>query len=229
VTAEEKRLRALLVEALKTIDWMNDKINAEWGPGDDSEEVDLMERITKALERSEASKRGKSNRSRGHTAERDVCAYLRANGFPDAATTRSVLGSDGTRQPGDVTFAPGVVLSVKHVKTCAWPAWIRQVKEEAQQAGPAIPDTFSPRIPVVVHRLLGETDVGEWPTAVPINSWDGVIFDRLCGGRCGDYARLLDDLRVADGEVVCHTPGDPPSSVAVMRFRTFVDAVRLDR
>lgn len=93
------------------------------------------------------STQGARNRRRGHDAERAVVRYLRVNGWPDA---RRYLSGD-SRQPGDIDFAPGVCLEVKDVASSAWPTWRAQCVAEA-----------GGRIPVVVRRTRGVTDVGQW-------------------------------------------------------------------
>ena len=217
MNASEKRARALLAEAAEVL--------KDWPAGRDQE---LRDRIIAELGTTEASARGRSNRSRGHVTENLVVRYLQRGGrFPDAATTRSVLGRDGTKQPGDVTFAPGVVLSVKHVKTPAWPAWLREVTEEARAAGGYDPNAFSPRTPAVVHRTLGETDVGRWPCAVPLGYWDEVFAQYAHDRAISDYSNLLDSLQVDEGWVEHCRPNRP--HVAVMRFETFVSAFELNR
>lgn len=92
-----------------------------------------------------------ANRRRGHNAERDVAKHLRRNGWPDACTTRAKLGHDGAHAPGDIDFAPGVCLEVKDVAGSSWPSWRAQCVAEA-----------GGRIPVVVRRTRGVTDVGQW-------------------------------------------------------------------
>lgn len=96
---------------------------------------------------------GEANRRRGHDAERAVVRYLRAHGWSDACTTRSKLGHDGSHTAGDVDFAPGVALEVKDVAQARWPSWRAQCVAEA-----------GGRIPVVVRRTRGVTDVGQWAT-----------------------------------------------------------------
>lgn len=98
-----------------------------------------------------ASQRGKRNRRHGHDTERMVVAYLRAHGWQDACTTRSKLGHDGAHAPGDIDFAPGVCLEVKSVAQPRWGTWRAQCVAEA-----------GGRIPVVVRRTRGVTDVGQW-------------------------------------------------------------------
>lgn len=102
-----------------------------------------------------------ANRRRGHDCERAVVKYLRANGFPDACTTRAKLGHDGATAPGDIDFAPGVCLEVKDVARSAWPSWRFQAVAEA-----------GGRVPMVLRRARGVTDIGAWPVQVPCgHSW----------------------------------------------------------
>lgn len=105
---------------------------------------------------------GRAARTRGHSAERRVAAHLRDHGFPDAATSRSALGHDGTRQPGDIVGVPGLCISVKDVAGSAFPTWLRQARAEAEPAG---------LIPVVVRRTRGNPDVGEW---IAVADWAGL-------------------------------------------------------
>lgn len=104
-----------------------------------------------------ASQRGKRNRRHGHDTERMVVAYLRAHGWQDACTTRSKLGHDGAHAPGDIDFAPGVCLETKSVERSSWPSWRAQCVAEA-----------GGRIPVVVRRTRGVTDVGQWEAQMPV-------------------------------------------------------------
>ncbi len=109
----------------------------------------------------EASARGRAARTRGYRAELAVVAWLRRVGWPDARTTRSGLGHSGTRQPGDVSWHPLIVLEVKDVATSAWPTWCRQV---AQEAGPL-------QVPCVVRKTRGSSDVASWEVRVRLDEW----------------------------------------------------------
>jgi hypothetical protein len=100
-----------------------------------------------------ASARGKRNRNYGHETERMVARHLKAAGWPDACSTRSKLGTDGTKTPGDIDWHPLITLEVKGVNSgSAWPTWCRQA------AAAAPPGT----VPVVVRRTRGNPDVGQW-------------------------------------------------------------------
>ena len=112
-----------------------------------------------------------ANRRRGHDCERAVAAYLRANGFPDACTTRAKLGHDGATAPGDIDFAPGICLEVKDVARSARPSWRAQAVAEA--AG---------RAPIVLRRARGVTDVGRWVAQIPVDQLDRIGL--------GDHVRM---------------------------------------
>lgn len=100
-----------------------------------------------------------ANRTRGANAERAVVAYLRVNGFPDA---RRYLAGDG-RQPGDIDFAPGICLEVKDVARSARPSWRAQAVAEA-----------GGRVPIVLRRTRGVTDVGRWVAQIPCDQLDRI-------------------------------------------------------
>jgi hypothetical protein len=106
-----------------------------------------------------------ANRTRGHNAERAVVKYLKANGFPDACTTRAKLGHDGATAPGDIDFHPLVALEVKDVASSSWPSWCRQAAAEARPG----------MVPVVVRRTRGVTDVGAWPVRAQWRPWLDIL------------------------------------------------------
>jgi hypothetical protein len=93
-----------------------------------------------------------ANRRRGADAERQVVAFLREHGWPDA---RRYLAGDG-RQPGDVDVWPGWAIEVKDRAGSAWPTWRKQAVMEA-----------GGRAPVVVRRTRGVPDVGLWTAELP--------------------------------------------------------------
>lgn len=109
---------------------------------------------------SDASTRGKRNRRHGNDSELMVAAWLRANGWPDACTTRSLSRGVQSRA-GDIHGGP-CVIEVKAVTASAWPTWLRQAQEEADGAA------F-----IVVRRAARNTDVGTWPARFALRgeSW----------------------------------------------------------
>ena len=102
---------------------------------------------------------GRANRARGARAEVAVVNWLRDHGYPDA---RRYLAGDG-RQPGDIDAIPGVSIEVKDVAASAWPTWCQQAV-----------DASGGRIPVVVRRTRGVTDVGEWQARTPVEPICGI-------------------------------------------------------
>ena len=109
---------------------------------------------------------GAASRRRGANAERMVVDHLRAHGWPDA---RRYLAGDGRqRHLGDVDAIPGVAVEVKDRSSSTWPSWLREVEDG------------NPRVTVVVRRVRGNPDVGQWPTVVgSLDDW----LDRLDGVR----------------------------------------------
>jgi len=104
---------------------------------------------------------GATSRRKGHRYELEVVHYLQRAGFPEAATTRSVIGHSGTMQPGDVVGPVGCAVECKNVAATAWPAWLRQA---ARQAYPSL-------VPVVVRKTPGSRDVGEDVCLLPYDDW----------------------------------------------------------
>ena len=94
-----------------------------------------------------------------------VVDHLRAHGWPDA---RRYLAGDGRqRHLGDVDAIPGVAVEVKDRSGSAWPTWLRDVEDGNE------------RVTVVVRRVRGNPDVGQWPAVVgSVDDWltrlDGV-------------------------------------------------------
>jgi hypothetical protein len=106
---------------------------------------------------------GKFSRDKGARAERAVVSWLRANGVPDA---RRYSGADG-HAPGDIDAFPAVVLEVKDCVKHDIPAWMRQAQQEA---GPL-------RIPVVVVKPRGVTNVGQWWAILPFHELVELVRD----------------------------------------------------
>ena len=108
---------------------------------------------------------GAASRRRGASTERMVVDYLRAHGWPDA---RRYLAGDGRqRHLGDVDAIPGVAVEVKDRSGSQWPTWLRDVEDGNE------------RVTVVVRRVRGNPDVGQWPAVVgSVDDWltrlDGV-------------------------------------------------------
>lgn len=103
------------------------------------------------------STRGRANRRRGADAERAVCKWLRANGFPHAeraVRTGFTAADRSVADHGDITGTPGIVWQVKDVKRSSIPTWLM---ETAAQRLAAKADAG-----VLVYRVRGCADVGGW-------------------------------------------------------------------
>ena len=74
---------------------------------------------------------GRRSRNKGAKAERDVVAWLQANGFPYAE--RRIGGMDGDK--GDITGIGPLVIEVKDRETHTFPAYITQLEAEMKAAG----------------------------------------------------------------------------------------------
>jgi hypothetical protein len=102
------------------------------------------------------SQRGRSNRNRGLNAERDLCKWLRVNGFPGAerAVRTGFRTLDRTSaDPGDVMGSPGIVWSVKDCAVEQRSVWMAEL--EAMGDG----DT---EVYLLVHKRRGHADPGKW-------------------------------------------------------------------
>jgi hypothetical protein len=103
------------------------------------------------------SQRGTSNRRRGHQAERDLCNWLRRNGFPHAeraVRTGFRIGDRVSADPGDITGTPGIVWSVKD---CAVERTDQWFVELAAMKAPA-----SSEIGLLVVKRRGHADPHRW-------------------------------------------------------------------
>ena len=150
-----------------------------------------------------------ANRRRGHDAERAVVKYLRENGYPDACTTRSKLGHDGSSPAGDVDFHPLICCEVKDVARSAWPSWCRQAVAEAREG----------MVPVVVRRTRGVPDVGAWECRWP--EWAALGDGPLVSPMPARYRSLVRSAEEPERVRGDWWMGEP--------FASFVERVRLVR
>ena len=106
-----------------------------------------------------ASKRGRANRNKGAQAERDVCRYLRANGFPHAerAVRAAFKAADHSApDPGDITGTPLVLWSVKDCAVERIDDWFDELDDMTDNA-----QTGGCRAFLIVKRR-GHADAGRW-------------------------------------------------------------------
>jgi len=102
------------------------------------------------------SQRGRANRNRGLTAERDLCKWLRSNGFPHAerAVRTGFRTLDRTSaDPGDVMGSPGVVWSVKDCAVEQRAVWMAELND----MGDGDSEVY-----LLVHKRRGHADPGRW-------------------------------------------------------------------
>lgn len=110
------------------------------------------------------SQRGRSNRNKGNQAERDLCKWLRANGFPGAeraVRTGFRVADRASADPGDITGTPGIVWSVKDAIVERHPEWRAELDAMLQAVAP---DTRG----LIVHKRRGHADPGSWWCWIPI-------------------------------------------------------------
>ena len=96
---------------------------------------------------------------KGSGAERDVVAWLKANGHPYA--DRRLAGA--TLDKGDISGIPGVTIEIKnHAKMdlAGWTAELEvEIKNDNAWTG------------VVIHKRKGKGDVGQWYATMPAQIW----------------------------------------------------------
>lgn len=110
------------------------------------------------------SQRGAANRRKGHTAERDLCRWLRTNGFPHAeraVRTGFRVGERVSADPGDVTGTPGIVWSVKDCAVEELRKWLAEL--ERMRAADNAP------VALLVHKRRGHADPARWWCWMPLD------------------------------------------------------------
>jgi hypothetical protein len=106
--------------------------------------------------------RGRANRNRGLNAERDLCKWLRTNGFPGAerAVRTGFRTLDRTSaDPGDVTGTPGIVWSVKDCAVEQLGAWMAELDVMATVHDGV---NLDPPVALLVHKRRGHADPARW-------------------------------------------------------------------
>jgi hypothetical protein len=103
------------------------------------------------------SQRGRSNRNKGHQAERDLCKWLRINGFPDAeraVRTGFRVGDRTSTDPGDITGTPGIIWSIKDCAVERISEWLRELDAMAASDDDAVR--------LLVHKRRGHAMPHRW-------------------------------------------------------------------
>lgn len=106
-----------------------------------------------------------ANKIRGDLAERAVRDYLRTHGFPGAEKTRAGY----TRDHGDIHPCPGFVVQVKNTGTYRWSEWWLQLAFQVEAA--------NADVGVLVHKLRGVGDAGQWIAAMPLSEYVRLVRD----------------------------------------------------
>ena len=96
---------------------------------------------------------------KGSQAERDVVAYLKANGYPYA--DRRVAGA--TLDKGDISGVLGVTIEIKNHARLDLAGWLAELEVEMKND--------SAWTGVVIHKRKGKGDVGEWYATLPVKVW----------------------------------------------------------
>jgi hypothetical protein len=100
---------------------------------------------------------------KGSQAERDVVAWLKANGFPYA--DRRVAGA--TLDKGDISGVLGVTIDIKNHARLDLAGWTAELEIEIKNDGAWTG--------AVLHKRKGKGDVGEWYATMPAKIWIELI------------------------------------------------------
>lgn len=106
------------------------------------------------------AQRGRANRNRGATAERDLCRWLRLNGYPDAE--RSVRTGYRTAarvlaDQGDITGTGPILWSVKDCARECIDAWFDELDDMSDNS-----QLGSAALRLLVVKRRGHADPGRW-------------------------------------------------------------------
>ena len=96
---------------------------------------------------------------KGSQAERDVVAYLKANGYPYA--DRRVAGA--TLDKGDISGVLGVTIEIKNHARLDLAGWLAELEVEMKND--------NAWTGVVIHKRKGKGDVGQWYATMPARIW----------------------------------------------------------
>lgn len=96
---------------------------------------------------------------KGSQAERDVVAWLKANGYKYA--DRRLAGA--TLDKGDISGVPGVTIEIKNHAKMDLASWVAELETEMENDN-AWTGT-------VIHKRKGKGDVGEWYATMPAKVW----------------------------------------------------------
>lgn len=92
------------------------------------------------------------SKNKGTMAETAVVSFLRTVGFPYAER----LALQGSKDRGDITGIPGIVIEVKNEKVYTWSSWLREASVEKTNAA------ADHGLVVAKPRSVGTTRVDMW-------------------------------------------------------------------
>ena len=98
-------------------------------------------------------------KAKGSGAERDVVAWLKANGYKYA--DRRLAGA--TLDKGDISGIPGVTIEIKNHAGMDLAGWVEELKVEMAN------DTAWTG--VVLHKRKGKGDPADWYATMPASVW----------------------------------------------------------
>lgn len=101
------------------------------------------------------------SKAKGTMAESAVVSFLRTAGFPYAER----LALQGSKDRGDVTGIPGVVVEVKNEQTYQFSSWLAEAGVERDNANAVY------GIVVAKPRLVGVTRTGEWMAMMRLHEY----------------------------------------------------------
>lgn len=96
---------------------------------------------------------------KGSQAERDVVAWLKANGFKYA--DRRLAGA--TLDKGDISGVPGVTIEIKNHAKMDLSGWLAELEIEMKND--------SAWTGTVLHKRRGKGNVGDWYATMPAQIW----------------------------------------------------------
>lgn len=99
------------------------------------------------------------SKRKGSQAERDVVAWLKANGYPYA--DRRVAGA--TLDKGDISGVLGVTIEIKNHARLDLAGWLAELEVEMKND--------NAWTGVVIHKRKGKGDVAEWYATLPAQLW----------------------------------------------------------
>jgi hypothetical protein len=102
-----------------------------------------------------------SVKAKGRNAENGLVTLLQASGWPYAERRRQ----SGTKDRGDITGIPKVVLEVKSGARIDLPGWLRETEVER------VNDRAIYGALVIKLKGMGEARVGEWPVMLPLSQF----------------------------------------------------------